>query len=312
MTPVILLASILGLFIGLTLTFFGEQVFKISLSATGFGVGFTLAAGIAYNLTEQVLVAGIAGVMLGLISLFIVRSAYRSGLFLIGFAMAAILVTYISIAMDAVTIDIQNIENIDPNTIQQMLPLIGTGFFASMITGALIVMFDTPILRVTTAIFGAIVFAISGFILTRGMDSLPQSTAQLVSVDLFVWGAGWIPLAIAGVVFQFFGVNWLLNFLQIDKASRQEKARQQAYRQQHQQANQQAPTYGQQSPNHPPAQGNPQQPYGQQPLINRPPAQGNPQQPYGQQPLIRRPPAQDNPQDGQNSSRQQPPRKPRP
>lgn len=300
MTPVVLLASILGLFIGLTVTFFGERVFKISLSSTGFGVGFMLASGIIYNITEQLIPALIAGVIIGVISLFIVRSAYRSGLFLIGFAMAAILVTYISIAMDAVTIDIQNLENFDPNTITPILPLIGTGFFASMITGALVVMFDTPILRVTTAIFGAVIFAISGFILTTGMDSLPQSTAQLVGVDLFVWGAGWIPLAIAGVVFQFFGVNWLLNFLQIDKATRQEKSRQQAYRQQ-QQMNRQPPT-----------QGNPQQPYGQQPLINRPPSQGNPQQPAGQQPLIRRPPEQGNPQQRQNPPRQQPPRKPRP
>ena len=301
MSPVVLLASILGLFIGLTITFFGERIFKISLSSTGFGVGFTLASGIAYSITEQILVAGIAGVVVGMISLFIVRSAYRSGLFLIGFAMAAILVTYISIAMDAVTIDIQNLENIDPNTIQQMLPLIGTGFFAAMITGALVVMFDTPILRVTTAIFGAIVFAISGFILTTGMDSLPQSTAQLVGVELFVWGAGWIPLAIAGVIFQFFGVNWLFNFLQIDKASRAEKARQQAYLKQ-QQMNQQQSLI-----NRPPVQGD-----GQQPLINRPPAQDNPQQPYGQQPLINRPPAQSNPQKRQNPPRQQPPRKPRP
>jgi len=297
MTPVVLLASILGLFIGLTVTFFGERIFKISLSATGFGVGFALAGGIVYNLTNEILGALIAGAIAGVISLFIVRSAYRSGLFLIGFAMAAILVTYISIAMDAVTIDIQNLENFDPNTIQQMLPLIGTGFFASMITGALVVMFDTPILRVTTAIFGAIIFAISGFVLTTGMDTLPQSTAQLVGVDLFVWGAGWIPLAIAGVVFQFFGVNWLLNFLQIDQASRQEKARQQAYRlQQQQQMNQPPPNYGQ-----------------QQPPSNYPPAQRNPQQPYGQhQPLIRRPPAQDNPQQRQNPSPQQRRRKPRP
>jgi hypothetical protein len=300
MTPVVLLASILGLFIGLAVTFFGERIFNISLSSTGFGVGFVLAGGIAFNVTEQLLVALVAGGIAGVISLFVVRSAYRSGLFLIGFAMSAILVTYISIAMDAVTIDIQNLENIDPNAIQQMLPLIGTGFFASMITGALVVMFDTPILRVLTAIFGAIVFAISGFILTTGMDTLPQTTAQLVGVPLFAWGGGAIPLAFAGIVFQFFGVNWLFSFLQIDQASRQKKARQQTYTQQ-------------QPSNYPPPQGNPQQPYGQQPpsgqqpLIRRPPSQGNPQQPYRQQP-----PSQRNPQQRQSPPRQQPPRKPRP
>ena len=109
-----------------------------------------------------------------------------------------------------------------------MLPLIGAGFVASMITGSLVVMMDTPILRVATAIFGAIIFAISGFVLMTGTDQLPQSTAQLVGVPLFVWGVGWIPLAIAGVVFQFFGVEWLLKFLQMDKYSRQERARQKA------------------------------------------------------------------------------------
>lgn len=292
MTPVVLLASILGLFIGLTVTFFGERIFKISLSATGFGVGFALGGGIAFNLTQEILVAILAGGVAGIISLFIVRSAYRTGLFLIGFAMAAILVTYISLAMDAVTIDIQNLGNIDSNTIQQMLPLIGTGFFASMITGALVVMFDTPILRVTTAIFGAVIFSVSGFVLTTGMDSLPQSTAELVGVQLFVWGIGWIPLAIAGIIFQFFGVNWLLNFLQIDKASRQEKARQQAYHPnpQPQMTNQRPPAQGQYPPNRLQSQGNPQQsqaPYGQQ-SPNHPPSPGNPQQ------------------------RQNPPRKPRP
>jgi hypothetical protein len=285
MNPVVLLASILGLFIGLSVTFFGERIFKISLSATGFGVGFALGGGIAFNLTEEILVAIIAGGIAGIISLFIVRSAYRTGLFLIGFAMAAILVTYISLAMDAVTIDIQNLRNINPNNIQQMLPLIGTGFFASMITGALVVMFDTPILRVVTAIFGAVIFSISGFVLTTGMDSLPQSTAELVSVQLFMWGIGWIPLAIAGVIFQFFGVNWLLNFLQIDKASRQERTRQEAYQQQ-QMTNQRPPSYGQQPSNRSPSQGNPQQP------PNRRPSQGNAQQ--------------------RQNPRRQPPRKPRP
>ena len=283
MTPIMLLASILGLFIGLAITFMGEQIFKISLAATGFGVGFVLAGGIVVNLTGEIPMALIAGGVAGIISLFLVRSAYRTGLFLIGFAMSAILVTYTSLAMDAVTIDIQNLSNIDPNTIQQMLPLIGTGFFASMITGALVVIFDTPILRVTTAIFGAVIFSISGFILTTGMDSLPQSTAELVGVEFFVWGFGWIPLAIAGVIFQFFGVNWLLNFLQIDKASRQERARQKAYHANPQQpiANQHPPTAGQYPPNRPPAQGNPQQPYSQRPPAsqsNRPRSQGNPQQ----------------------------------
>lgn len=286
MNPAIVIASILGLFIGLMITFFGERIFKISLSGTGFGVGLVLAGGIAFNLTENIIVAVIAGGIVGFISLLLVRSAYRSGLFLIGFAMAAIVVTYISLAMDAVTIDIQNIENIDPNSIQQMLPLIGTGFFASMITGALVVMFDTPILRIATAIFGAIIFSISGFVLTTGTDALPQSTAELVSVELFVWGVGWIPLAVAGVVFQFFGVNWLLTFLQIDKYSRQEKARQQAYR-----ANKQRQMQSQRpkARKQPPRQGYPQRP----------------SNPTGRQ-ARNRPPSQRNPQ-----SRQYPPRKPR-
>ena len=296
MNPAILIASMLGLFIGLTVTFFGERIFKISLSATGFGVGLMLAGGIAFNFTENVVVAGIAGVIAGIISLFIVRSAYRSGLFLIGFAMAAIIVTYISLAMDAVSVDVQNLQNIDPNTIQEMLPVVVTGLVASIITGALVVMMDTPILRLATAIFGAIIFVISGFVLTTGTDTLPQSTAELVSVDLFVWGVGWIPLAIAGVIFQFFGVNWLLNFLQIDQYSRQERARQKAYQANKQrQMQQRPPVQGVQPTHYPPdqpRQGNPQ-PYRGQPPANYPPK--------------RRPPSQRPPQQRQN-----PPRKPRP
>lgn len=302
MNPAILIASILGLFIGLTITFVGERIFKISLSSTGFGAGLMLVGGITFNVTENLLVALGAGFVAGIISLFLVRSAYRTGLFFIGFAMAAIVVTYIALAMDAVTIDIQNIENIDPTSIQPMLPLLMAGFVASIVTGSLMVMMDTPILRVATAIFGAIIFSLSGFVLTTGTDTLPQSTAQLVSVDLFVWGVGWIPLAIAGVIFQFFGVEWLLKFLQIDKYSRQERARQSAYQasKQPQQRPPQQP-YGQQPPpqryppQHSPTQDHPQQPYGQQP-----PQQGNPQQPT-RPPLQRYPPRQTD----------QPPRKPR-
>lgn len=305
MNPALLIASLLGIFIGLTLTFFGERIFKISLSGTGFGVGAVLAGGIAFNLFENMIFALVVGVVVGFMSLLLVRSAYRSGLFLIGFAMAAIVVTYISLAMDAVTIDIQNLENIDPTSIQQMLPLLGAGFVASMITGSLVVMMDTPILRVATAIFGALIFAISGFVLTTGTDTLPQSTAQLVSVDLFVWGMGWIPLAIAGVVFQFFGINWLLNFLQIDKYSRQERARQKAYV-----ASKRQPTA------QPPQQGYPQQPPQQGYPPQQPPQQGYPQQdPYGHQGPRPQPPQQGYPPQNrppqQRPRTQQPPRKPR-
>lgn len=297
MNPAILIASILGIFIGLTITFFGERIFKISLSGTGFGVGAVLAGGIAFSVFESAIFALVVAVVVGFMSLFLVRSAYRTGLFIIGFAMAAIIVTYISIAADAVTIDIQNLENIDPTSIQQMLPLIGTGLVTSIITGALVVMMDTPILRVATAIFGAIIFAISGYVLMTGTDTLPQSTAQLVSVELFVWGLGWIPLAIAGVIFQFFGINWLLSFLQIDKYSRQERARQKAYQSSKQQQMAQRPPQGypQQPPNPGATQGNPPQspnPYGQ----GQPRQQGYPPQ--------NRPPQQ-------RPRTQQPPRKPR-
>ena len=275
MNPAVLISSILGIFIGLILTFFGERIFKISLSATGFGVGFVLAGGIAFGATENTIVAGIAGGILGVITLFIANSAYRTALFVIGFAMAAIIVTYISIAMDAVSVDVQNLNNLTASNVQQMLPLVITGFIASMITGSLVVMFDTPILRLATAIFGAIVFAISGFVLTTGTDALPQTTSELLSPQLFIWGMSWIPLAIVGVVFQFFGVSWLFNFLQIGQASRQERARQKSYRESKRQQMMQQ-QYGQQSPPNRPSQGNPQQQYGQPPP-NQPASQRRPQ-----------------------------------
>jgi len=304
MNPAILLTSIFALLIGLAITFFGERIFKISLSSTGFAVGAVLVGGIVFNLTDNLIVALIGGGIAGFFTALIVRSAYRAGLFIIGFAMAAIIATYIAIAMDAVTVDIQNLENIDPTTLQTMLPLVLAGFVMSIVSGALVVIFDTPILRVVTAIFGAIIFAISGFVLTTGTETLPQSTASLVSVQLFVWGALWIPLAIAGVVFQFFGVTWLFKLLQIDQASRQEQKRRQAYMQQKQQAhrppqqgyptgqggypsNQQSPQQG-----YPPNQ--PQSPQQGYPSNQQPPQQGYPPQhpnrPQQGYPPNRRPP----------------------
>lgn len=300
MNPAILLTSIFALIIGLAVTFFGERIFKISLASTGFAVGAVLVGGLIFNFSENVLFATGGGVVAGFITSLLVRSAYRTGLFIIGFAMSAIVATYIAIAMEAVTVDIQNIENIDPNTLQELLPLIIAGFAMSMVTGALVVLFDTPILRVGTAIFGAIIFAISGFVLTTGMETLPQSTASLVSVQLFVWGALWIPLAIAGVVFQFFGVNWLFRLLQIDQGSRQERARRKAYQQQKQQM-QRPPASGQPRPQGYPQQGPPQQGYPQS--QQRPPQQGYRQNPP-QRPASGQPPQQGYP------PKRQPPRKP--
>jgi len=285
MSPTILLTSIFALLIGLAVTFFGERIFKISLSSTGFAVGAVLVGGLVLTVIDNVIAALVAGAIAGLITAFLARSAYRTALFIMGFAMSAIIATYIGLAMDAVTVDIQNLENIDPNTLQSMFPLIIAGSVMSMVSGALVVIFDTPILRVATAIFGAIVFSISGFVLTTGMETLPQSTASLVSVQLFVWGALWIPLAIAGVVFQFFGVTWLFKLLQIDQASRKEQKRRQAYYQQKQaqrppsQGYPQNPQQGDYPPNQPPQQGDyPQNPQGRQ----QPPQQGgypqNPQQ----------------------------------
>ncbi|GEM_PF-2846119 len=248
MDPAILLTSIFALLIGLAVTFFGERIFKISLASTGFAVGAALFGGIALTLLDNVIIALIVGGIGGVITSFMVQSAYRTGLFIIGFAMAAIITIYIALAMDAVTVDIQNLESINPDELSSMLPLIIAGFSMSLISGSLVVMFDTPILRVVTAIFGAIVFAISGFVLTTGMETLPQSAASLVSVQLFVWGAGWIPLAIAGIVFQFFGVTWLFKLLQIDQASRQEQKRRQAYHQQKQKV-QPSPQQGGYTPN---------------------------------------------------------------
>lgn len=287
MNPVILLTSIFALIIGLAVTFFGERIFKISLTSTGFAVGAVLAGGLLFNFSENIFIAMVGAAIAGFITSLLVRSAYRTGLFIIGFAMSSIIATYIAIAMDAVSVNIQNIENIDPNTIQQLLPLILAGLAMSMVSGSLIVLFDTPILRVATAIFGAIVFSISGFVLTTGMESLPQSTASLVSVQLFVWGAIWIPLAIAGVVFQFFGVNWLFRLLQIDQGSRQERSRRKAYYQQKQQV--------QRPPNQ---QRTPQQGYPQNPQ-QRPPAGQSPQRPSSGQPS----------QQGYPPKRQPPPRR---
>ncbi len=296
MNPVILLTSIFALIIGLAVTFFGERIFKISLTSTGFAVGAVLAGGILFNFSENIFIAMVGAAIAGFITSLLVRSAYRTGLFVIGFAMSSIIATYIAIAMDAVSVNIQNIENIDPNTIQQLLPLILAGFAMSMVSGSLIVLFDTPILRVATAIFGAIVFSISGFVLTTGMESLPQSTASLVSVQLFVWGAIWIPLAIAGVVFQFFGVNWLFRLLQIDQGSRQENARRKAYYQQKQQVqrppNQQTPPqqgYPQNPQQRPPSSGqaNPQGYPPQRPSAGQPSQQGYP--PKRQPPQRRKP-----------------------
>lgn len=274
MSPTILLTSIFALLIGLAVTFFGERIFKISLSSTGFAVGAVLVGGLVLTVIDNVIAALVAGAIAGLITAFLARSAYRTALFIMGFAMSAIIATYIGLAMDAVTVDIQNLENIDPNTLQSMFPLIIAGSVMSMVSGALVVIFDTPILRVATAIFGAIVFSISGFVLTTGMETLPQSTASLVSVQLFVWGALWIPLAIAGVVFQFFGVTWLFKLLQIDQASRKEQKRRQAY-------------YQQKQAQRPPSQGYPQNPQqGDYPPNQPPPQQGGyPQNPQsGQQP----------------------------
>lgn len=298
MNPAILLTSIFGLFIGLAVTFFGERIFKISLSSTGFAVGAVLVGGIAFNLTENVIVALIGGAIAGFFTALMVRSAYRTGLFIIGFAMAAIIATYIALAMDAVTVDIQNLENVDPNALTSMLPLIGAGLVMSMVSGSLLVIFDTPLLRIITAIFGAIVFSISGFVLTTGMETLPQSTASLVSVQLFVWGALWIPLAIVGVVFQFFGVNWLFKLLQIDQASRQEQKRRDAYVQQKQQVARPPQGTGYPSNQPPPQQGGyPQQQY--------PPNQ-NPQQ--GVYPSQQYPPNQNPQQGGYPSNQPQQPR----
>lgn len=304
MNSTVLIGSILSIFIGLALCFFGERIFKISLSATGFGIGALLLAGLSYSVTNNPLLALGAGFVGGLISYFIVHSFYRTGMFFIGFALSALVITYVLIAAQAVSINIQDISQVDANMIQQFLPMLGIGFVAASISGALFVIFDTPILKFATAIAGAMLVCISGFVLTTGTDSLPQSTAQLVSAPLFIFGLAWIPLALAGLVFQFFGIDWLLRFLQIDAASRHEKARREAYRQQQQlQSTQMPPQYPQQ----PPATGYPpQQPPNPQPGGYSPQQPPNPQQ-GGYPP--QQPPAQRGGFPPQARPRNQPPRK---
>lgn len=286
MNPVVIIVSILGILIGLAVCFFGERIFKISLSATGFGVGALLIGGVTYSVTNNPLIAIGAGFVGGIISWFFVQSTYRTGMFFIGFGLTAIVVTYATLAMNVVNVNIQRIEQIDQGMIQQLLPVIGVGFVAAIVTGAMFVIFDTPILKFATAIVGGMLVSIAGFVITTGTDTVPESAASLVSAQLFIFGLAWIPLAIAGLVFQFFGIDWLLRFLQIDQASRQEKARRNAYRQQQRAGTMQPP------PSQPPYGSPPPQQGG---YPQQPPQQGGyPQQ--QNQPLRKYPPRQNPPQ----------------
>ena len=75
----ITLLSVLGLIIGLALTFFGERIFKFSLTVTGFAIGGLLGFSVAFSMSNEPMVIVIATIVVGAIFVYIVHIAYKMG-----------------------------------------------------------------------------------------------------------------------------------------------------------------------------------------------------------------------------------------
>jgi hypothetical protein len=204
MNPAVM-TSVFSLIIAFAMTFFGERVFKISLSATGFVVGGLLSYSLSLGFMYDIFFSLVTGVVGGVITAVLVQKAYHWGLFALGSVMAFCIFFYVATVNGTFPADPRSVTLVGPTAAINYLPVILAGFVVTIGAGFATLQFEALILRIITSLMGAIALSIYGYALSSGMSTIPQMDVILPQMQASVWGVVWLPLAAIGMGFQFFG-----------------------------------------------------------------------------------------------------------